>query len=316
MTKEEILEELKKCDSSEEKELIDLYIKNSYYGEIIDKIINFDLDKRIRIFKNIFLDFEYINNQETLINYHNLYRESGFVFDYDLIKKIDNPKDNLNSKYISEMLDKKDSETLVKDYGNYFEDEILKKDDFYCLLMIKDLLKKETVNIIYERINDYKKYLKLKKYLEYDYDELVSYGKVFTQKGYTDAKIAYDILVNKWYTEENIDYLITVFVSNSTALQLYNVLMTNNFEGEYKEILEKALYDTGNIEYIAYYYFYRNKEKFILLFGSSTLFLVYVLNNKEKFTSTILKDVLNKIKEETKEVSDKVNKLVLKNVNK
>lgn len=318
MPKEEIIENLQKCDSSEENELIELYLKNSYYEEIIDKITSFDLEKRKRIFTNLFkkgLNYNYINNQKTLINYHNLYRESGYGFDYDLVKKIDNLKECLDSKYILELLNKKDSKTLVNDYSNYFEDEILNKNDFYYLLEVKSSLKSSTVNKIYIETYDYVRYLNIKKYLTKE--ELISYSKVFTDEGYIDIKIIYDFLLNGYYNEDNIDILLNEFTSFATDRQIYDVLMTDNFDGKYKNMLEGALYDSGNIEYIAYYYFYKNKEKFILLFGSIALFLSYLLNNEQRFTNkAILSDVINKIKEETKEVSDRVNKLVLKNVNK
>ena len=74
------------------------------------------------------------------------------------------------------------------------------------------------------------------------------------------------------------------------------------------KMLEKALLDTHDIQYISYYYFYKNREMFLKLFGSTLLFLSFVGMNKELFTNTIILSAITKlIKEENKKYQDETN---------
>lgn len=282
---------------SEERKLI-IY-------KLVAEFYNFDTDS-----------LKEINKDEDKVKFFECVKNSMLMgkYGYYVLLNIKVPKENISEESIKTILEYEKTEFIYTTSGAYFADEILKyKEDYYKLLEIKDKLSEEIITMIYEKASSKEEdYEKVIGYLKDD--ELKNYTKVFVKIG-TNALIAKNIINNKYYFEEDFDALLEVIKNYGDAKVIYNILMSEKLDDKQTKMLEKALLKTSSIEYISYYYFYRNMKEFIKIFGSALLFLSFVYLNKDKFTDeTILNDIISKIKDRSsynEKVQEKVSCLLL-----
>lgn len=233
---------------------------------------------------------------------------------YYFFRKINNPKAKLTSEEIAKIINQTTTSVVIEDYNSYFAYELLKKDDYYELLSIRQNLLKNIIDEIYEKSilkTDDHDFIRVIEYL--NNEEKQNYARMFLNLDSKNYKIAMYVLDNKIYFKEDFDKLLKIVGNNAPADVIYKVLMNENLNEENKKRLEKDLLRTGDVEYISYYYFYKNKNEFLKLFGSSLLFLTFVMFNKSAFKNKlILGDVTSKIKEENISYSQDVMKNIAK----
>lgn len=229
---------------------------------------------------------------------------------------MNNPK-ILDKEVIISILSCKNSLAIYEYFGELFMDVILERDvidqyDAYKLLEKKDILSFDAITKIYEKsFNNISDYLFVLKYLSDN--EKKDLTKIFINKKHDNVDIIKRILKDKNYYKEDYDKLILLVGMFGTAPIIYDTLMEEKkLNASQIKMLEKSLLETHDIEYIAYYYFFKNKEKFVALFGSALLFLSYVEMNKKYFRNTmILESIVSKIKEDemkfVEEVDNKIN---------
>lgn len=233
---------------------------------------------------------------------------------YYFFRKINNPKAKLTSEEIAKIINQTTTSVVIEDYNSYFAEELLKKDDYYELLSIRQNLLKNIIDEIYEKSilkTDDHDFIRVIEYL--NNEEKQNYARMFLNLDSKNYKIAMYVLDNKIYFKEDFDKLLKIVGNNAPADVIYKVLMNETLSEENKKTLEKGLLRTGDIEYISYYYFYKNKDVFIQLFGSTLLFLSFVMINKSIFKNKLLlEEVIIKIKAENASYSDDVAKAVAK----
>ena len=233
---------------------------------------------------------------------------------YYFLRKINNPKAKLTSEEIAKIINQTTTGVVIEDYNSYFAEELLKKDDYYELLSIRQNLLKNIIDEIYEKSilkTDDHDFIRVIEYL--NNEEKQNYARMFLNLDSKNYKIAMYVLDNKIYFKEDFDKLLKIVGNNAPADVIYKVLMNETLSEENKKTLEKGLLRTGDIEYISYYYFYKNKDVFIQLFGSTLLFLSFVMINKSIFKNKLLlEEVIIKIKAENASYSDDVDKAVAK----
>lgn len=235
---------------------------------------------------------------------------------FEVMKFMNNPE-ILDKEVIISILSCKNSLAIYEYFGELFMDVILERDvidqyDAYKLLEKKDILSEEAITKIYEKsFNNISDYLFVLKYLSDN--EKKDLTKIFINKKHDNVDIIKRILKDKNYYKEYYDKLILLVGMFGTAPIIYDTLMEEkNLNASQVKMLEKSLLETHDIEYIAYYYFFKNNEKFVALFGSALLFLSYVEMNKKYFRNTmILESIISKIKEDemkfVEEVDNKIN---------
>ncbi len=233
---------------------------------------------------------------------------------YYFFRKINNPKAKLTSEEIAKIINQTTTSVVIEDYNSYFAEELLKKDDYYELLSIRQNLLKNIIDEIYEKSilkTDDHDFIRVIEYL--NNEEKQNYARMFLNLDSKNYKIAMYVLDNKIYFKEDFDKLLKIVANKAPADVIYKVLMNETLSEENKKTLEKGLLRTGDIEYISYYYFYKNKDVFIQLFGSTLLFLSFVMINKSIFKNKLLlEEVIIKIKAENASYSDDVAKAVAK----
>lgn len=280
------------------------YLKYDYSIEKLENIISIlkeDIVKQI-YYSHLINDFgknisyKKSSDSEKSIMIDACLGAGKYNFAFKIMKSMDNPK-LLEKDKIKKILADKDSLTIYKFFNTLFIDEILDRKDYYNLIKYSDELPNDVIKKIYIKsfssVRDYS-------YIIYmlSKDKRKEYTKVFLEKKCDNASIANHILKNKDYEKEDYERLLLIVVMFAKVDVIYDVLMRENLSDNQRKALEKALLDTHDIEYIAYYYFFKDIEKFNLLFGSSLLFLSYVTLNKDKFKN---KNILSKIKEKIKE---------------
>ncbi len=274
------VEMLKLADdlSNKKKEIVYDYALNNYNVSVDDVslILKNDNDRILLI--NTLLKYNYLNTA------------------YYAMKSMDNPK-SLSNDSLLRIINERDTVSLIREFNTLFIDELLDRKDYYNLIKYSDELPNDVIKKIYIKsfssVRDYS-------YIIYmlSKDKRKEYTKVFLEEKCDNASIANHILKNKDYEKEDYERLLLIVVMFAKSDVIYDVLMRENLSDNQRKTLEKALLDTHDIEYIAYYYFFKDIEKFNLLFGSSLLFLSYVTLNKDKFKN---KNILSKIKEKIKE---------------
>ncbi len=212
---------------------------------------------------------------------------------YLIMNHVDDPKKYFTSHEINLILKDVDTKEIIESYGTYFASYLLDKPNYYYLLEIKKDLNSSVLNEVYIKSFCSKDdYLIVINYL--NNEEKKDYVDKFLNYKEANYEIAYDILKNKYYKKEDHEKLLKI-ISGAKASIIYEILMEEPLNEKENKMLEKALLKTGDIEYIAYYYFFKNKEKFILLFGSSLLFLSFVALNKNTFKNKKLLNTITKI---------------------
>lgn len=313
MNKEMMLESLKYSDSDKTYNLVKDYIKR--YGAVnLINSLSLDDERKKYVYKYILDIYTYgsvlfsnLKNEKDKYLFYEFLCDYYGEYDYSIFKKLKNPKENLKKEYVDTILNNVSVEELIYDFGLYFKEEILNTEKFYLLLKEKDKLDSEFKKKIYDKVNTYDEYVSVKEYL--NGSEITELSTILIKKENKNIDILYDLYINNYYTNENEKYLVDTICKLGSARILYNVLKSEKLDEVETKEYEKSLYDTNNIEYIAYYYFYHNKEKFNLLFKSAILFLSYVSLNRDKFkNNTELDKIINIIKEENVDFSTDIEK--------
>ena len=325
MTKEEILNEIKEKGTFIGNDVLNDYfnliLKENSYNDGVKNLIRVVYDvsdfwekyyyyRYMIKEKNIKL-IEYIDDGKdedlrAIIRVYNSLGKVGNGYVYlGKIKDTNKFKDCYDENLIISSLNTQSIRTVYEDFGEKFTYIYIKQCDYYNLLCVKNLLSEETINKIYLKCmrskEEYKKVISL-----ISKDEIYSLTKIYLKNG-NNTDIAVDIIKNKYYKDEEFDKLIENIESYGTAKNIYYVLMNYKLSTENERKLEKALLRTGDIEYISYYYFFKNKDLFLKMFASTLLFLSFVQMNKELFKdAVILKIVTEMIKKENKEYQEEV----------
>ncbi len=257
------------------------------------------------VFNNPYTDYENLsmylrNDQDRICLINSLIKYNSFISAYDVVKFMNDPK-QLDKEVLRKILHSCKNISVcdvIKDFDLLFVDELVTRKDYYELLKYKNKLSLKIIKDIYIKsfssLDDYKKIANI-----LSFQEKKEYTKLFLREKCDNAFIANEILKNNYCEKEDYEKLLLIVGMFAKADVIYDVLMRENLSESQRKMLEKALLETGDIEYISYYYFYKNKEKFKLLFGSSLLFLAYVQMNKEKFLNkNILKEITESIKQE------------------
>lgn len=296
-----------------------LYEYEDYFDSLslIECVSDLQNEKKKIVYNYLIKDFRagYIssnlNNDEDRKILIDILKEKK-ALSFEAMIFMNNPK-ILDKEVIISILSCKNSLAIYEYFGELFMDVILERDvidqyDAYKLLEKKDILSFDAITKIYEKsFNNISDYLFVLKYL--DDNEKKELTKVFINKKHDDINIIKRIIDDKNYYKEDYDKLILLVGMFGTASIIYDTLMEEkNLNTSQVKMLEKSLLETYDIEYIAYYYFFKNKEKFIALFGSALLFLSYVEMNKKLFRNTIiLESIISKIKEDEMKFVEDVN---------
>lgn len=229
---------------------------------------------------------------------------------YGVMRYVNNPKKCFNDDEIKWILKDVDIKEIIDKYGAYFSLELLDRPDYFHLLNVKKELSSEVLNKIYfKSFRSKHEYLNVISYLSAE--EKKDYVKKFLKPGCINYEIAFDMISNKYYRGEDYARLLKVIENYAPANIIYEVLMNETLDKKEIDMLEKALLKTGNIEYISYYYFFKDREKFILLFGSALRFLSFVMLNEDKFKNKkLLNTIIESIAKEEKNFSQEVNSKV------
>lgn len=320
-----LIKELKLVESRKSFELLlKNYLDDGYSVKNLLENIK-DKDKRKIILEMVFYRslyssqkmikdyFEYIDNEEKIYVFRIILKRSPLQA-YDFYKEIENPFSNLTDDEISKVVDQLATEVIIKDFDAcyvnlIFSTKLINRKDYYKLLEIKEHLSRDVIKSIYKKsfLKESKKdFLRVIEYL--NEEEKKEYSNLFAlDHSSNNYELATYILNNKLYKEENLNKLIDIIGNNAPACVIYDTLMSDNLNVQSINKLEVYLLKTRDIEYISYYYFYKNKKSFIALFGSTLLFLSFVKLNESKFKNTkILNDVISKIKDENVIYTDNV----------
>lgn len=277
---------------------------------VISKLSDVELRKKYYyelalVFPNC---FKYLKNNDEEKKYaiESIMKAENISLAYNVFKTMYNTK-LIGNDLVEKMLLNQNILLIYDDFGDIFKGILLKRYDYYKLLQKKDILSDELINKIYKKcINSFDEYNKVKYYL--DNDEAKKLTSIFISSKSDNVLIATDIIKSKNYDEKEYDRLLIIIGTFGTADIIYDVLMTQKLNESQNKMLEKALLDTHDIQYISYYYFYKNREMFLKLFGSTLLFLSFVSMNKELFTNTIILSAITElIKEENKKYQDETN---------
>ena len=277
---------------------------------VISKLSDVELRKKYYyelalVFPNC---FKYLKNNDEEKKYaiESIMKAENVSLAYNVFKTMNNPK-LIENDLSEKMLLNQNILSIYEDFKDTYEDILLKRNDYYKLLEKKDSLSDELINKIYKKcVNSFDEYNKVKYYL--DNDEAKKLTSIFISSKSDNVLITTDIIKSKNYDEKDYDRLLIIIGTFGTADVIYDVLMTQKLNESQNKMLEKALLDTHDIQYISYYYFYKNREMFLKLFGSTLLFLSFVSMNKELFTNTIILSAITElIKEENKKYQDETN---------
>lgn len=305
-----MLDRLLDAKSNEMDELLNSYVKEGHsVNYLLHNFSLFNTEKK-KIIIERFYKFRHYNfneiitsNEDTvlMIDYLTKYGYSA----YDYLKKMAEPKKYLEKKVIDDIIEPIGSEILIRDFSDYFKDEILEtKFDCYELLRIKEKLSKEEIIKIYKKTFSDCDFI-FDEYLSFN--EKKEYTKVFLSENSDMYFVAEFLIKERAYDKEDFDKLILLIGAFAPASSIYNVLMKENLSDSQKIMLEKSLYDTKDIEYIAYYTFYKNKKEFNRLFGSVLLFLGFVKLNRELFKeSAIINDIIDSAEASNEKYVDNV----------
>ncbi len=320
-----LIKELKLVETEKSfKLLMKNYLDDGYSAENLLRNIN-DVSKRkimlSMIFGGALLDplkmiedyYPYLSIDEKVCVFR-IVLEKNPLQAYYFLKEIKNPKTKLELEEITRVINQTTTKVVINDFGSYFAEALLNKNDYYELLKIKTDLSKNVLDKIYEKsilslsnheFNGIIKYL--------NDEEKRKYARMFLESSNKNYKVAMYFLDNKIYFDDDFDKLLKIVANNAPSNDIYKVLMNENLSEKNKNMLEKGLLKTGDVEYISYYYFYKNRYLFDRLFGSTLLFLSFVMINEKLFKNKVLlEEVIAKIKTERASYSDNVIKMVCK----
>lgn len=297
-----MIKKIMEADLWDVPELLDTYVREGYNVDyLIDSFEQFDNEKKELLIKRFYkyhmLQFNKVisKNEDCVLMIKYLLSKNLQISAYLYLKKMSEPKTKLEQNDINKILEYIKTITIANDFGGYFINEvIILKKDYYEMLKVKEKLSNEDKEKIYNKsfesfdIEIFDEYL--------SYDEKVAYTKLFLNKKSDNYNLTNYLLKKHYYnSKEDYDKLILLIGAFASAEIIYQVIMRENLNDSQIKILEKALYDTLDIEYIAYYTFYKNKKEFKRLFKSTILFLGFVKLNEHLFKN---KEILKNITEE------------------
>lgn len=307
-----MLDRLLDAKLSEMDELLNLYVKERHsVVYILDNFSLFNKEKKKMIIKRFYYyhqtKFEkMISSNEDVALMIEYFMEKPEIYVYaasKFMKKLSEPKKYVKDKYIDVIISNTSTDSIIENFNSYFKNEILElKDDYYKLLNVKEELTSEDIVAIYEKTFKFLPECKMLFDHYLNFAEKKEYTKLYLTHNPESYDITHYLIKQRAYDKEDFDKLILLVGCFSSAELIYDVIINEQLTESQEKMLEKALYDTRNIEYIAYYTFYKNKKEFNRLFKSSLLFLGFVKLNEHLFKDKeILEDVIDAI--ETKKVN-------------
>lgn len=305
-----MLDRLLDAKLSEMDELLNSYVKEGHsVSYLLNNFSLFNIEKKKIIIERFYKFWHYnfneiITSNEDIVLMIDYLTRYGYS-SYDYFKKMTEPKKYLEKKVIDDIIEPIGSEILIRGFGDYFKDEIIEtKFDCYELLKIKEKLSKEEIIKIYKKTFSDCNYI-FDEYLSFN--EKMEYTKVFLSENSDMYSVAEFLIKERAYDKEDFNKLILLIGAFAPASSIYNVLMKEKLSDSQKLMLEKSLYDTKDIEYIAYYTFYKNKKEFNRLFGNVLLFLGFVKLNKELFKNDeIINDIIESAEAKNEKYVDSV----------
>lgn len=307
-----MLDRLLDAKLSDMEELLNEYVNGGY--SVIYLLENFNLfssQKKKMLIERFYSHYNYkfneiiTKNKDIVLIIEYLFDNGTYTDIYNYTLKLKDPKKYLKKEHLDEIVTIISTGVLVQDFGIYFKEEIIKtKVDCYELLIIKEKLSKEEIIEIYKKtFNSYKNIFE--NYL--NNDERREYTKIFLSENSDMYFIAEFLIKEKAYDEEDFDKLILLIGAFAPASSIYNILMNEKLSDLQRIILEKSLYDTKDIEYIAYYTFYKNKEEFKRIFKGTILFLGFVMLYEHLFENKkVLKGIIEEIEKENVNYVDNI----------
>lgn len=318
-----MIEKVKTASLNEMEEVLNVYVREGYnIDKLLDEFNMFSKEKRQILIKRFFNGKHYkflevltkTDDKVFMVDY--LVNKNLIMYAFEFLSGICDPKSFVKSDNINKILNVITTDAIIENFGTYFKDEILElKDDYYKLLSKKDELSDDDIRKVYIKsfameFEEYKSF----HYHYLSYKEKFKHTKIFLSENCSNYYLAKMYLDKGDFYDEDFGKLLLNIGCFAPADVIYDVLIRHErmFNESQKLMLEKSLYDTRDIEYIAYYTFYKNKKEFNRLFKSAILFLGFVRLNEELFKNTeILNDVVNEIKEKEVKYTDSgvVNKI-------
>lgn len=182
-------------------------------------------------------------------------------------------------------------DNIYDKFGDILEDEMIEIDARYRIMPYVNELSCSAFEKVCKRNLDIDGYNRLIEELKEPVKRRI-YTNVFIKEKCCDAYVASKILDAKDYEEAEVNKLLMVVASFGKASIIYENLKINTLTESQRKMLEKALLETHNIEYISYYYFFNNKREFIKLYGSMLAFAAFASLHKELFKNTLILGVI------------------------
>ena len=274
LRQDKFIEIIKSSDDKKAKELIESYILNGYdLLQLIKRERNLSFENKkevymtfirqndISVVLSLFKKHFIIDKNKAFMINCLLNESNDFAhYAYGIMLTMNEPR-CVYSADLNTILSFVSTEQIIKDFGRSFANELLKRDDFYKLLEIKDKLSLKTKNMIYEKAYNSKENYDI--VIQYLTDkEKIKFSKTFVNSESSNYLIAYDILKNSWYENQDLGKILLIIKKHAPAKIIYEVLTTMNLDSQNIIKLEFALLKTMDIKYISSYYLYKEKNNF------------------------------------------------------
>lgn len=317
MKEKELKEILKVINISSIENILGIYKKVLDFERMISVSNGLSNDKKLKVYEFVIKNYgirgnivsEFLKNDEDRVLLIKLLLKENPMEAYYAMTYMNknNIKKLINKEDIKVILENVSWRWVNEKFGTLFEDEMLEIDSKYKIVEVLNYLSEEGLRKICAKNLDKDGYNRIVLGLRHKAQKKV-YAEVFLEEKCTNATVATWILDTKVCDEEEFNKLILIIASYGSAFTIYRTLFAEELNDVQRQILEKALLKTGDIEYISYFYFYKKKSEFIKLFGSTLLFLSFATMNKDKFTDKILlNNIIDAIRKEEAIFSEKIN---------
>lgn len=258
-----------------------------YYIEFL--FTKFDINSSFGIKEN--------NNINKILLFRISVRQNKPIFQsYQILNTVKDPSKYLKKEEIKWVIDTYGPDVILNDFGESFIEGLIYYANYYLPIIIKYKDDKEILNFVFSKLveeNNESKY-------KYVYDGLKQIGlenlmlnftKQFIMHNCNNEFIASDIIKFKCYSRNKFNYLVDVVINSNNPFLIYELLMDDTLKWCRVRFLN-ALFNIGDTEYVSYYYFFKESDKFNQIYGDKTSFLAYVYCNPKLFNN---KYILNKI---------------------
>ncbi len=219
---------------------------------------------------------------------------------YEILRATKNPKEYLTDNEVNWIINTYGPDVILDDFGVCFIEKLLDYTAYYFLIIRKYQDDDIVLNIVFDKLIDHDNIAEYQKvYTDLKQVGLVKLMKKFTKRFIirksTNAFIAYDIIKTGCHSRRDFNYLEKVVIDSNNAMLIYGLLMNDKLKWRSEKFLT-ALLKTNDTEYVTYYYFFKEPDKFKQIYGNESCFLAYVYLNSELFHNKyILNHVIRKI---------------------